>query len=166
MGEEYQNALDGFTAVWQRVSGTETAEAATNCQAGENGADAAALLRDALRRETTAEVHYRLIALLTGGRSAELLRSLSAECRGAQQALQTELFLRSGDTCPAAPEPMPTDNYPGCLRRAYLRETETEQAYLRGAALLPELSELFGALALRSGQRRSVLTELVRLMME
>lgn len=168
MDEEVRTALDGFEALWKRVRDDP---GAARLPANKDAAplqmqDETETLRRMIVRERTGQAHYALAARLTGGHSAQTLLSLSADCRRCGKALQTEFFLRTGDSCAEAPEPMPTDNLPGCLRRAYLRETQNQSDYLRAAAEWPALSALFGELAGRSERRRGSVTELVRLLLE
>ena len=167
MSRRPADIFDGFESLWRRVSSDPGAvQQPVHKAVPAQDPDETAALRRMIARERTAEVHYALTARLASGHSEQILRVLSADCRRCGKALQTEFFLRTGDSCTEAPAPMPTDNLPGCLRRAYQREEQMQREYLRAASEWPALSAMFGELARRSERRRGKLAELVRLLLE
>ena len=160
MDEELRAALADFDAVWRRC-GAAAAPLPAAAQ-GDNEA-----LEARIDDEAAGEAHYRVMARLTSGRSAETLLGLAADCRRNQKLLQTEYFLRVGDSRIPAAEPLPPDNLPGCLRRACLWEERCARGYMEASAGAESdaLRQLFGELAHRCHLRRQGLLELVRRLM-
>ena len=161
MENEWETALQGFDAVWQRVQG-----GGVQPLPGVPDVTGSAALAQAICGEAAGERHYACAACMTGGRSADTLRAMAAECAGSLRRLQTEYFLETGDTLVPEAAPPPADGLPGCLRRAYLREGVRAGAYLKLSAAAESEARrmLYGDLSLLCSRRREKLCRLVEQM--
>ena len=164
MDEEWKRALNGFDAVWRRVSAQEIPEP----QAPAPKLCPAERLRGFLAEEAARAAYYCAVARLTDGRCAETLRSLSADCGKCVQKLKTEYFLLTGETWVPAPKRLQPDGLLGYLRRAYLTEGAAAREYGEATAEAENdtLRPLFAELAEHCNRRReSVRTLVCRIMM-
>ena len=157
MEENWTDALEHFSEVWQRVQGQETA--LKPCEAP----SAHETIENLIRSEAAGEQLYNALARLTEGRSADTLQAMASECRQNLKRLQTEYFMDTGDTLVPKTEPLPYDGLLGYLRRAYLREGAAERAYLNAAASADSggRSGMYGELSRLCGRRRQKIYELV-----
>lgn len=152
MEEQWQEALSGFDAVWQRV---QSREALTLPPQPETGGETA-LLERLLCCMAETEAVYRAAS----GRETEVLRRMAAQCRQDLQKLRAEYYLRSGEVYMLpAPERRPAESLPALLRLAWHRERALAEA-LREAEL-HGLAASCPALAERSRQRRERVFELL-----
>ena len=159
MEDEWSAALDGFAAVWQRVSSPPELMTVP-----ERPRDPAAELRSFLTQEAQRTAYYAAAAALAEPRRREQLRALSGDCRQALKKLQTEYFLLTGEQ---QTSPMPRLQNDGCLgflRRSYLSEQAGARDYAAAAACTEEtqLRGLYAELAERCAARRESVRALVR----
>ena len=140
MDEEWKQTLDDFSRVWPRVEGS-TPPPSPQWDASE---ELAALIR----KETAAQRRYQAMAGETKGKNAEAWARLAAGSRRLVRKLQTEYYLRSGDSCPVPRQP--AQNYGSGAEfygRAWLDAGQAERAYLEAAGR----SEDAGLLAVFAG---------------
>ena len=158
MDDEWSAALDGFAAVWERVSSPpETAAAA------EQPRDPAAELRTFLTQEAQRTAYYAAAAALAEPRQREQLRALSGDCRQALKKLRTECFLLTGEQRTVSMPRLQNDGCLGFLRRSYLSELAGEREYAAAAACTEkaELRRVYAELAERCAARRESVRALV-----
>ena len=163
MDEQWNAALDGLEAVWQRVS-AQSAPAAPPPPADAEIRAAAGMLRGLLTQEAEKTAQYAAAARSAGGRTADALRALSRDCGRCLQTLRTEYYLLTGEEfSPQMPTPRRTA-LRACLRRAYLMEDAAARAYGEAAARAGSgrLRRMLAELAERSGVRREQVRSLLR----
>ena len=159
MDDEWSAALDGFAAVWERVSPPPKPVAAA-----ERPRDPAAELRAFLTQEAQRTAYYAAAASLAELRQREQLRALAGDCRQALKKLRTEYFLMTGEQWTLPMPRLQNDGCLGFLRRSYLSEQAGEREYAAAAAGTEkaELRRVYAELAERCSARRESVRALVR----
>ena len=157
MDEEWKQTLEDFTTrVWPRVRG----DAPPAPPPRDEPEELAALIRT----ETAALRAYQAMAENTKGGAAAAWARLAAGSRGLIRKLQTEYYLRSGDSCPVPRRPVQSRGPWEDLRRAWLDAGQAERAYLEAAGLAEDagLRIAFAEAAERKRAQREALRALCR----
>lgn len=125
MDEEWKQTLEDFSRVWPRVGGG--APPSPPPQAAPE--ELAALIRE----ETAAQRSYLGLAGKTEGSAAAAWARLAAGSRKLLRRLQTEYYLRSGNSCPVPRGPARDGEAWAEPHRAWLDAERAERAYLEAA---------------------------------
>ena len=153
MDEEWKQTLDDFSRVWSRVGGDVPPPPPPR--------DAPEELAALIRKETAAQRTYQAMAGETKGNAAAVWARLAAGSRKLIRKLQTEYYLRSGDSCPAPREPArdcgPWEEF--SYSRAWLDAGQAERAYLEAAGRAEDAG-LGSVFAEAAGQKRAQREEL------
>ena len=152
MDEEWKQTLDDFSRIWPRVVGSVPPPSPPR--------DAPEELAALIRRETAARRRYQAMAGETKGTNAAAWARLAAGSRRLIRKLQTEYYLRSGDSCPVPYQPV--QNYGSeeeFYSRAWLDAGQAERAYLEAAGR-SEDAVLLAVFAEAAGQKRRQCEEL------
>ena len=154
---DIKRTLQQFEKVWPRVIGRE-APAPPPSKEGAAGA-----LAEMIGAETAAEQRYICMAQRAGRANADMLRRLAAGSRGLVKKMQTEYYLRTGDSRPVPARPQEKCRALGeTLRLAWAAAGSAESAYraATGRTEDPGLRELFREAAELKQNQRKVLREL------
>lgn len=157
---DIKQTLRQFEKVWPRVTGRETPAPPEGTAPKEYAAEE---LAEMIGAETAAERRYLCMAQRAMGENADTLRRLAAGSRGLVKKLQTEFYLRTGDS-----RPVPRRAREKCrplsetLRLAWLSAESAERAYRAaiGRADDPGLRELFREAAELKQSQRALLRDL------
>ena len=123
MDEEWKQTLDDFSRVWSRVGGDVPPPPPPR--------DAPEALAALIRKDTAAQRTYQAMAGETKGNAAAVWAQLAAGSRRLVRKLQTEYYLRSGDSCPVPRGCGPWEEF--SYSRAWLDAGQAERAYLEAA---------------------------------
>ena len=127
MDEEWKQTLENFTTrVWPRVRG----DAPTAPLPAQDAPEALAAL---IRAETAALRSYEAMTEKTDGAAAAAWAGLAAGSRRQIRRLQSEYYLRSGDSCPVPGEAARKSGTWKEPRRAWQGAGQAERAYLEAA---------------------------------
>ena len=158
MDEEWKQTLDDFSRVWSRVEGNAPPPPPPRAAPE----DLAALIR----KETAALRAYQAMAGKTRGNSTAVWARLAAGSRKLIRRLQTEYYLRSGDSCPVPREAARKSETWEELyySRAWLDAGQAERAYLEAAGRTEDagLLAVFAEAAERKRRQREELRALCR----
>ena len=116
MDESVYKGLEGFEAVWRRVTG-----------AAEPGGDAARL-RGLIQAEADAAAFYLALARRCAG-AARVLHSIAADDARHRRLLQLEYFLLTGDTFAPVRRSPDADSGLRSLREGYILKQQSERTY-------------------------------------
>ena len=156
MDEEWKQTLEDFTTrVWPRVRG-DARPAPPPAQ------DAPEALAALIRAETAALRSYQAMTGKTDGAAAAAWARLAAGSRKLIRRLQSEYYLRGGDSCPAPRQPAYSCGPWEEPRRAWLDAAQAERAYLEAAGLAEDamLQAVFAEGAERKRRQREELRAL------
>lgn len=153
MDEEWKQTLDDFSRVWSRVEGDAPPPPPPRAAPE----DLAALIRN----ETAALRAYQAMAGETKGNAASVWARLAAGSRRLIRRLQTEYYLRIGDSCPVPWQPVQKYGSKEELyySRAWLDAGQAERAYLEAAGRTEDAG-LLAVFAEAAGQKRAQREEL------
>ena len=131
MDKEILNGLEKLACVWPRVTGGTPPKHEDDT------------LRQLIEGESASMAYYARMASISGGNCRKMALRHLAEERKHLHALQTEYFLRHGDSCPA-PKPRQT-RMPllSLLREVYRAELSGAETYRRAAQEDAALSALY-----------------------
>lgn len=132
LDNEILTGLEKFAGVWPRVTGEVPA-----------ARDDGETLRRLIDGEAASMAYYERVAAMSSGRCRQMALQHLADERRHLHALQTEYFLRHGDSHrPQKPKPerMPLLSF---LRKVYHAELSGAEGYRRAAQADAELAALY-----------------------
>ena len=155
---DIKRTLHQLEKVWPRVTGKDLPP-----EGPPPKEDASGALAEMIGEEAAAERRYLCMAQRALGANADTLRRLAAGSRGLARKLQTEYYLRTGDSLP-----MPGRGRENCrllgetLRLAWVSAGSAERAYHAASAQTddPGLRELFREAAELKRTQRRILRDL------
>lgn len=160
---DIKRTLRQLEAVWPRVTGKEAPAKPEGAHSPPPKEDMAETLAKHIGDETAAERRYLCMAQRADNANAAVLRRLAAGSRGLVKKLQTEYYLRTGDSRPVPGRAQETCRALGeTLRLAWSAAGSAENAYRlsSGRTEDPALRELFRDAAELKKNQRKVLRDL------
>lgn len=157
---DIRRTLRQFEAVWPRVTGREAPAPPGGPPPKEGARD---LLAEMIGTETAAERRYLCMAQRSNNANAAALRRLAAGSRGLARKLQTEYYLRAGDSLPVPRQAQMKCRALGeALRLAWLSAGNAESAYRAASGQTDDgnLRELFREAAEIKRDQRKALRDL------
>lgn len=147
MDESILESLEGFDAVWQRVTGRDTAPDRAPDPPERDGT--AAVLARFIQEETCAAIWAAALARHFGGEARSLLLRQAADARRHLKRLRAEHFIAAGAEPEWRPNCRALSGKLASLRSLHLLARDRAAAYGREAerTVAPELREMFAAFA-------------------